>query len=109
MDAVSMPNYLNMLEDTLKEHYLLHSLAQIYNIVESGISLDPEALNVVAKTGTKRMRYRSTGRKGQIIIVACASCAGQVLPPTIKLDSNGIPGQTWNCQVLHMATATKAG
>jgi len=34
-----------------------------------------------------KVRYRLTERKGQLTIVACASAAGQVLPPTILFDS----------------------
>jgi len=73
MDAVNadtISHYYNLLETTLKEN-LLHSPAQIYNVDETGIPLDPKAPNVVAKTGTKNVRYRSTGRKGQITVVAC--------------------------------------
>ena len=66
--------------------------------------LDPKAPNVVVKTGTKKVRYRATGRKGQITIVA--SAAGQVIPPTIVFEAkklchawtNGeLPGTTYGC------------
>ena len=49
------------------------------------------------------MRYRSTGRKGQITVVACASAAGQVLPPTVLFDAKKvshaweIPGTSYGC------------
>ena len=33
--------------------------------------LDPKAPNVVVKTGTTKVHYRATGRKGQITIVYC--------------------------------------
>ena len=71
------------METTLRENNSLNSPAQIYNIDETGIPLDLKTPNVVAKTGTKKVRYRSTGRKGQITLVACANAAGQVLPPTV--------------------------
>jgi len=50
------------------------------------------------------VRYRS--RKGQITIVACASAAGKVLPPTILFDAKKVwhawtnkelPGTTYGC------------
>jgi len=106
MDAVNadtISHYYNLLETTLKENNLLHSPAQIY---ETGIPLDPKAPNVVAKTGTKKVRYRSTGRKGQITVVTCASAAGQVLLLTVLFDakkvshtwtSGEIPGTSYGC------------
>ena len=68
----------------------LNSPAQIYNIDETGISIDPKAPNVVTKTRTRKVRYRSTGRKGQITVVACVSDAGQVLPPTVLFDAKKV-------------------
>ena len=71
MDAVNevtMNNYFQLLEKTLKENNLMNSPAQIYNVDETGIPLDPKAPNIVAKTGTKKVRYQSTGRKGQITV-----------------------------------------
>ena len=69
---------------------MLNSSAQIYNIDETGIPIDPKVLNVVTKPGTKKVRYISTGRKGQITVVACASDAGQVLLPTVLLDAKKV-------------------
>ena len=60
---------------------------QIYNVDESGVPLDPKALNVVAKKGSKKVRVRSTGRKGQVTVVACGNAAGQVIPPMIIFDA----------------------
>jgi len=39
-----------------------------YNVDQSGVPLDPKALNVVAKKGSKKVRVRSTGRKGQVTV-----------------------------------------
>ena len=109
MDAVNadtISHYYNLLETTLQENNLFNSPSQIYNVDETGIPLDPKAPNIVAKTGAKKVRYRSTGRKGQITVVACASAAGQVLPPTVLFDakkvshawtSEEIPGTCYGC------------
>ena len=111
MDTVNVNtinHYYHLLETTLRESYLLISFAQIYNVDESGIPIDPKAPNVVTKTGTKKVRYRSTGRKGKITVVACASDAGQVLPPTVSFDakkvsqdwkSEEIPGTSYGCSL----------
>jgi len=50
MDAVNeetMSSYFDLLEDTLKKYNLLHCPAQIYNVDESGIPLDPSAAGQV--------------------------------------------------------------
>ena len=109
MDAINsetMDHYFDLLKSTLTDHDLMNAPAQVYNVDESGMPLDPKAPNVVAKTGTKKVRYRATGRKGQITIVACASAAGQILPPTIIFEAKKVnhawthgelPGTTYGC------------
>ena len=50
------------------------------------------------------MRYRATGKKGQVTVVTCAS--GQILPPTIIFDAknvnhfwtiDGLPDASYGC------------
>ena len=90
MDAINgdtVKQYFHLLEDVLTEHNLKDSPAQIYNMDESGMPLDPKALNVVTKRGAKKVRSRSTGRKGQVTIVACGSAVGQIIPPMVIFDA----------------------
>ena len=90
MDAVNaetMQHYFNLLKDVLDKNGLMNAPHQIYNVDESGVPLDPKALNVVAKKGSKKVRVRSTGRKGQVTVVACGNTAGQVIPPMIIFDA----------------------
>ena len=90
MDAVNaqtMKQYFGLLGDTLKEHGLLNCPSQIYNVDESGMLLDPKAPNVVAVKGAKKVRYRSSGRKGQVTFVGCGNASGQVIPPMIIFDA----------------------
>ena len=108
MDAINsetINHYFDLLESTLKENGLMCAPSQIY-VDESRMPLDPKAPNIVAETGTKKVHYRSTGRKGQITIVACGSTAGQILPPTIIFEakkvnsawsSGELPGTTYGC------------
>ena len=49
--------------------------------------LDPKAPNIVTKRGVKKVRYRSSGKKGQVTIVACGNAAGQVIPPLVIFDT----------------------
>ena len=64
MDAVNtetMQHYFNLLQNVLEKNGLINAPHQIYNMDESGIPLDPKAINVVAKKGSKKVRVRSTG------------------------------------------------
>jgi len=109
MDAVNeetISHYFSLLQDVMQKNGITNSPGQIYNVDESGVPLDPKAPNVVAKTGTKKVRYRSTGRKGQITIVACGSATGQVIPPAVIFEgknmnhawqSGGLPGMRYGC------------
>ena len=54
VDADTIGHYDNLLETTLRESKLSNLSALIYNV---GIPLDPKAQNVVAKTGTKKVRF----------------------------------------------------
>ena len=90
MDAVNsetLKQYFTLLSNVLTEHDLHSKPAQIYNVDERGIPFDPRAPNVVAPKGTKKVRYRSSGRKGQVTIVGCASAAGQAIPPMVIFDA----------------------
>ena len=93
MEAINqqtLKQYFELLNDTLREHDLLNSPSQIYNMDESWMPLDPKAPNVVAVKGTKKVRYRSSGRKGQVTIVACGNAAGQVIPPMVIFDAKNL-------------------
>ena len=67
MDAINsetLEHYFTLLNKTLEENNLKNSPQQIYNVDESGVPLDPKGLNVVAEAGSRKVRVRSTGRKG---------------------------------------------
>ena len=91
MDCINkdtIEQYYNLLEDTLRKHELLNNPEQIYNMDESGMPLDPRPPNVVAKHGMKKIRYRVSGKKEQITIIACANALGQCLPPMVIFEEN---------------------
>ncbi len=54
MNPETVSQYFDLLEDTMKELDLLSRPAQVYNVAESGMPLDPRAPNVIATRGTKR-------------------------------------------------------
>ena len=97
MDAMNedtLKQYFSLLEDTLKENDLINSPTKLYNVDETGIPLDPKTPRIVTVKGTRKVRYQSTGRKGQITVVACGNAAGQVIPPLIIFDAKNIR-QAW--------------
>ena len=94
MNKDTLNHYFDLLEETMKENNLLNSPTKVYNVDETGIPLDPKTPKVITVKGTKKVRYQSTGRKGQITVVACGNAAGHVLPPLIIFDAKNIR-QAW--------------
>ena len=93
MDAMNkdtLKQYFDLLEETLKENNLENSPMSIYNVDETGIPLNPKTPKVVTAKSTKKVRYQSTGRKGQLTVVACGNACGQVIPPLIIFDAKNI-------------------
>ena len=90
MNRETMRDYFTLLKDTLETHDLVSRPAQIYNVDESGVPFNPRPPKVVSEKGrqTKKVRYRCSGRKGQITIVACANAAGQAIPPMVIFNAS---------------------
>ena len=82
----AIEKYYNLLEETLKEHNLMNTPAQIYNMDESGMPLDPRPPNVIAKRGQKKVRYRVSGKKDQITVLGCVNAVGQFIPPMVIFE-----------------------
>ena len=77
-----------------KENDLKNSPQQIYHADESGVPLDPKGLSIVAESGSRKVRVRSTGRKGQVTVVACGNANGQCIPPMLIFDAKKLCA-TW--------------
>ena len=90
MDAVNedtLKHYFSLLNDIMTEFDLHSKPSQIYNVDESVIPFDPRAPNIVTMKGTKKVRYRQSGKKGQVTIVGCASASGHAIPPMVIFDA----------------------
>ena len=91
MDAVNsetLTQYFTLLRDVLTEHDFFRRRLLRYTIlmkVAFLLTQGPPMLS--AKKGTKKVRYRSSGKKGQVTIVGCASAAGQAIPPMVIFDA----------------------
>ena len=55
-----------LLKDVMEEHSLYNKPSHIYN---GGVPLDPRTPNIVAQRGTKKVRCRVSGKKGQVTIL----------------------------------------
>ena len=77
----AIEQYFDLLEETLKKHDLSDFPAQIYNMDESGVPLDPRPPNVVAEKGQKKVRYRVSGKKDQITVLGCVNALGNRYHP----------------------------
>ena len=89
MDSInqeSISQYFNLLEQTMRSHNIQKSPNQIYNMDETGMPLSPRTPNIVTQNGQKKVRYRTSGKKEQITIIACANAAGQAIPPMIIFE-----------------------
>ena len=60
--------------------------AQIFNVDESGVPLDPKALLLICEHGTRHPVSIGSGDKAQITIVACVNAAGMCIPPMVIWD-----------------------
>lgn len=74
------------------EHYFTHfggKQSQEFtstdcNVDESGV---PLVLNIVSEAGSRKVQVRPTGRKAQVMVVACGNASGQVIPPMLIFDA----------------------
>jgi len=78
---VSLQEVVGMARNNIT-HDLVNKPSQLYNVDETGVPFNPRPPNIVATKGrkTKKVRYRTSGRKGQLTVVACANAAGQTIP-----------------------------
>ena len=80
-------DYFALLKEVLTDNQLINSPARIYNVDETGVTLDGHAPKVAAKRGQKKVRYRTSGNKSQIIVIVCVSASGQCIPPFVIFDA----------------------
>lgn len=112
-NSAALANYFNLLEKYLEK---VGSPAQIYNMDEGGIPLDPRPPNIVTRRGQKKVRYRVSGKKEQITVIGCVNAIGNSIPPMIIFEGKylnhlwtrhevpgtyyGMPGKGWTDQEL---------
>ena len=80
-DPDTLQRYFDLLEQTIDENGLRDKPAQIFNVDESGMPLDPKPPLVICTRGAQHPCSIGSGNKAQITIVACVSAAGMCIPP----------------------------
>ena len=70
-----------MHEVTLTDNDLIGKLAQIFNMDETGMPLDPNPFPVIAPVGCKHVSIMWSDDKTCITVVACCNASGSVNPP----------------------------
>ena len=86
----ALDKYFILLKSILDDHDLGGKPGQIYNMDETGIPLDHRSPRVLAKKGSKKVRYCSTGNKSQVTVVGCINAVGQALPPFVVFDAKNL-------------------
>lgn len=90
MHPVILEKYFEVLECTLKDNDLVDRPAQIFNMDETGVPLDPKAPFIVAHRGQKHPSYITSGSKAQITVLACCNAA---LPSYVIFDKKTLKAE----------------
>jgi len=85
-DVKVLEKYFDILEQTLKDNKIFNNPTRIYNCDETGLSLSPKGIKVVAKRGSKNVSGISGDNKTQITVLACTSASGICIPPMVIFD-----------------------
>ena len=88
--AENMDHYFNLLKGVYDEFDFNEHPESLYNMDETGVPLCPRPPKIIAKKGQKKVRYRTSGQKTQITVLACGSATGQVQPPYIVFAAKQI-------------------
>lgn len=83
-------NYFDLLEETLRQNDLLSKPSLIFNCDESGMPLSHRPGHCIARKGQKHVTAVVSGNKSQITILACASAAGNTIPPFVIFDRKNL-------------------
>ena len=80
---MAIDKYFDILEDTLTENDLYAFPHQIFNMDETGMSLDCKPLKTIHRRGAKNPTHIPGTTKSNVTVVACAGAGGQCLPPMV--------------------------
>lgn len=90
MDPFIIGEYFRLLEKTLIDLDLKDKPQFIWNMDESGFSLDPSKVKVVGKKGTASSRTTAGSGRDNITVLMAANAAGHKAPPLIIYKGKNI-------------------
>ena len=90
INTENMDNYFKLLKDTYDQYDFADNLECIFNMDETGMPLCPRPPKVIARKGQKKVRYRTSGQKSKVTVLASGSATGQVIPPFIIFSGKQI-------------------
>ena len=83
MDPLKIAKYFVELEEELTAKGLALSPSCIWNMDETGLTLDHKPKKVVAATGAKHLQSCTSGNREMLTVIATINAAGRALPPHI--------------------------
>lgn len=89
MDAVNKENLdadFKLLREVYDEFNFHDHPELTFNMDETGMPLDARPPKIVAQKGQKKVRCRTSGKKG-----GCANTIGQAIPPMVIFDAQNFP------------------
>ena len=107
MDSINpkaMSQYFDLLNEVLEGYGLKTEPERIYNVDETGMSLDHCPPKIVTQRGHKKVRYRTARNKSQITVIRCVSATGHAITPFVIWDAKSmnkewtvgeVPGTTY--------------
>ena len=79
MNAVTVGKYFSALKTVMEDHKI--SKDCMWNMDETGMSLDYTPKTIIARKGSRHLQIRSSGNRELITVIGCISAAGDALPP----------------------------
>lgn len=92
-DPDSPLQYFDLLEGTINENGLGDKPAQLFNMDESGMPLDPKPPLLICQCGMKHPSSIGSRDKAQITVVGSVSAVGMCIPPMVIWDRKTISSE----------------
>ena len=83
MEPIKIVKYFVSLEEELTKLNVLNKPELIWNMDETGLSLEHKPRKVVAAKGIKHLQSSTSGNREQITVIATINAAGHCIPPHI--------------------------
>ena len=83
MDPIKVAQYFAALEDEMSAKELTLSPARIWNIDETGLTMDHRPRKVMATTGAKHLQSSTSSDREMLTVIGTINADGKCLPPHV--------------------------